>query len=106
MSHVLPYGPLLGVANLPFGDVEATSRLNSHLFDRKKSCSPLPKPAFQTVSLSLVSSCQEPAPQPRLFHVVLAATNEVHASGRITITVGRAVEPEFLIAVCGFSLRR
>ncbi len=23
MSHVLPYGPLVGGANLPFGDVEA-----------------------------------------------------------------------------------
>ena len=23
VSHVLPYGPLVGIANLPFGDVEA-----------------------------------------------------------------------------------
>ena len=23
VSHVLPYGPIVGIANLPFGDVEA-----------------------------------------------------------------------------------
>jgi hypothetical protein len=41
----------------------------------------------QTASLSLVSCLH------RSLYVVLAATNEVHASGRIVITLGRADEP-------------